>query len=209
MTEADVNNMEYTFSRMIELPHLAVIISAYLYFKSVPGSKKEWYGWAGDLATGIKEVNILAVNNLNAAAIEHARDRIGKMEVLEDNPYNLAPTNEVQMNYCDVIADLDAIGIASLIERKKVQNENDKHILSSAMRLYYEGFYKKRCAYWLNEVKPSEYSIEGVTKALVSYINASEQSQLRERKMGEAEPESIEASCRSLAEFIMHDRKTY
>lgn len=40
MTEADVNNMEYTFSRMIELPHLAVIISAYLYFKSVLGSKK-------------------------------------------------------------------------------------------------------------------------------------------------------------------------
>ena len=209
VTEADVNNMEYTFSRMIELPHLAVIISAYLHHTLEGFIKKEWYGWAGDLATGIKEVNILAENNLNATAIEHARDRIGKMEVLADNPYNLAPTNEVQMNYCDVIADMDAIGIVTLIERKKVQNENDKHILSSAMRLYYEGFYKKRCAYWLNEVKPSEYSIEGVTKALVSYINASEQSQLRERKMGEAEPESIEASCRSLAEFIMHDRKTY
>lgn len=87
-------------------------------------------------------MNILAVNNLNAAAIEHARDRIGKMEVLEDNPYNLAPTNEVQMNYCDVIADMDAIGISSLIKRNMIQNSS-KYVLSAAFSSYYLMLYKK------------------------------------------------------------------
>ena len=208
MTEADVNNMVYTFSRMIELPHLAVIISAYLYFRSVLGSKKEWYGWAGDLATGIKEVNILAVNNLNAAAIGHARDRIGKMEVLEDNPYNLAPTNEVQMNYCDVIADMDAIGISSLIKRNMIQNSS-KYVLSAAFSSYYLMLYKKRCSYWLNDLKPTEYSIEGLTGALVNYMKASSQAMLAQLKMGNVQNESIVAACRSLAELIMHDRKCY
>ncbi len=69
--------------------------------------------------------------------------------------------------------------------------------------------YKKRCSYWLNDLKPTEYSIEGLTGALVNYMKASSQAMLAQLKMGNVQNESIVAASRSLAELIMHDRKCY
>lgn len=211
LTDIDANNIQYTYSRMIELPHLAVIISAYLHINSLPvvDIKKEWYGWAGDLATGIKEVGIVATNHPNATAIEHARDRIGKMEVLSNNPYNLAPTNEVQMNYCDFIADMDAIGITTLVNKHLIQDIDHKYALSDAMATYYLVPYKKRCSYWMNDFKPAEYSIEGLTQALIDYFYSSEQTTLVVMKIGSLNNDAVAAACRSFAELIMHDRKCY
>lgn len=208
LSEIDSNGNEYSYSRMFELPHLAVIISAYL--ENVQMAKREWYGWAGDLVTGINEVDIVAANNPGATVNDHARDRIGKMEVLAtNNPHNLTVTNEVQMNYCDFYADMDAIGIATVIRKLLVQNVDKTHVLSEAISLYYTSYYKKRCSYWLNDFKPGEYSISELKQALVDYLNAPEQIALITLKMNSVNDATIEACCESFAELIMHDRKCY
>ena len=209
INETDANNVNYNFCRVFELPHLAVTLSAYLDLDLTRIIKREWFGWAGDLATGVKEVGIVATNYPNTTVIEHARDRIGKMEVLANNSYNLPPTYEVQMNYCDFFADMDAIGIAALVKRHLQQDREQKNALSDAFTSYYLVSYKKRCSYLLNEIKPSEYSIDGITEALVDYFNAGEQTTLVVSKMGQVSSEVLEASCRSFAEFVMHDRMSY
>ena len=200
-----LDGQEYTYSGIFELPHLASTLSAYLK-DDLFVAKKEWFGWAGDFSTGIVEVTLVMTNHPESTPIEHARDRLGKMEVLENN-LGLVPTYEVQMNYCDIIADMDAIGIATLINRNLVETPNSHYALSDSFTQYYDKYYKQRYSYWLNELKPATYSIEGIQEALIQYFNATENIVLVEFKIDTLNQEALGASSRSLAEFITHVRK--
>ncbi len=200
-----LDDQEYTYSGIFELPHLASTISAYLK-TNLSLAKREWFGWAGDMATGIMEVTLILTNHPESTPIEHARDRICKMEVLENN-LGLTPTYEVQMNYCDIIADMDAIGIATLINRNLVENSNSHNALSNALTQYYDKYYKQRYSYWLNELKPASYSIDGIKESLIQYFNDIRNIALVELKIGTLNQDALEASSRSLAEFISHARK--
>lgn len=207
ITETTTDGMEITYSHMLELPHLAIIISAYIDFVHFPTLKREWFGWAGDLSTGIQEVTLVMTNHPESTPIEHARDRIGKMEVLPNNPYNLEPTYEVQMNFCDITADMDSIGIVTLINRHLAQNIDHSHVLSDSLSLYYTEYYTQRYAYWLNDFKPTSYTIDGITQSLIDYFNDAGQTALVALKIGSLNHEALAVSCRSFAEIITHYRK--
>lgn len=208
ITETTIDGREVTYSRLFELPHLAVIISAYIK-ESLPIAKREWFGWAGDFATGIQEVQTVMKNYPHITPIEHARDRIGKMEVLPDNPYGVTPTYAVQMNFCDFIADMDAIGISTLIKKNLLQKETPGTVLSTSLERYYSGLYRKRCSFWLNDFKPESYSIEGIKNSLIKYFKDISQSPLVLYKIGNLNDEALDVSSRSFAELIIHDMKSY
>ena len=208
ITETTIDGREVTYSRLFELPHLAVIISAYIK-ESLPIAKREWFGWAGDFATGIQEVQTVMKNYPHITPIEHARDRIGKMEVLPDNPYGVTPTYAVQMNFCDFIADMDAIGISTLIKKNLLQKETPGTVLSTSLERYYSGLYRKRCSFWLNDFKPESYSIEGIKNSLIKYFKDISQSPLVLYKIKNLNDEALDVSSRSFAELIIHDMKSY
>lgn len=190
----------YTYNSFFELPHLAIVIQAYIE-NDLSSLKKEWFGWAGDLVTGIHEVDEVAKVHTEATIIQHARDRIGKMEILENNKYNFVSTGSVQINYCDIIADLDAVGISKIIKQKL---KEDKHIniLSYALELYYTKFNDKRALFFLNELSFSDYTVKEMEEKIYLYIMNPGQDFLKVWKQAAF----VDASyvCKSFAEILVN-----
>lgn len=192
--------------RLIELHHLAAVISAYLNPPVLIPA--EWYGWAGDMATAIKEIKILK-DNLEPRGeylgdIRHARDRIGRMEVGDD----------VQMNYCDIFGDADGFAIHTLI-RAILSKSLKEHVLTGSFYQYYADEHTNRMTYLLNNMGAGSYSIVEVTDYLYYYFINPKQDLLMRTKAG-IEGEGIlanwtiiKACCQAFVEFIIHDWKNY
>lgn len=204
-----INNNSLTIlkdsqDKLFELPHLAIVIAAYLEI-DLPVVKKEWYGWAGDLASSFLEIKVLK-NNLGNQYIDditHARDRIGRMEVSPD---------VVQFNYCDYYADIDAFNIYTLIMEYVNQDLYGNHILSEAMLNYYnnDSMLSSRIYRLMNNLPITQYNVSSITQELKEYFLDSNQFFLRSTKSNMANPTQddiniIEACCQSFAEIIIHD----
>ncbi len=206
-------NISYQYNRLFELAHLAVVISAYIRLDKLIVkflTRPAWFGWAGDLATGFKEINGLKSAHPNSTPLEHARDRICEMEILNKIiEGDIGETGEVQLNYCDIIADMDGIGISVLIKKAYNNKEDMNHLVSNSFIEYYKDAYKQRNQFWLNNLKPDELSVDGISNALVEYAKNPLNLPLIVLKAGICNDEDIEACSRSLAEFIVHDIKRY
>lgn len=202
------DNIPYTYHHLLELPHLAIIISAYTDLKltgDMISASPAWFGWAGDLATGFKEIDLLKkALGPDFDSLLHARDRIGKMEEKET-------TGDVQMNFCDIVADADAIGIYAMIQKLLATEGIDhNHLLSDALYYYYgTDLYKQRNNYLLNELHPSEYTVDAITQCLIDYFEDSSNALLLTLKAETKDPDVIAACSRSYAEIIVHDLNSY
>lgn len=184
--------------RLMELHHLAAVISAYLEPPSpIPA---EWYSWAGDLATAFKEIYLLKDSPNFAGYPAHARDRIGRMDSSAD---------PVQMNYCDIFGDADGFGICTIMKQILNKSVSHEHLLSDAMYQYYGSHYKKRMTYLLSNMHISNYNVAGIASGLYEYATDDAQWLLRKTK-AKIDDVNIEyssiihACCDALAEFIVH-----
>ncbi len=192
--------------RLIELHHLAAVISAYVEPPILIPA--EWYGWAGDLATAFKEIKTLK-DNLEPIGkylgdFRHARDRIGRMEVGDD----------VQMNYCDMFGDADGFAISTVI-RTILSKSLKEHVFTGALYQYYADEHTNRMSYLLNNIGVDSYSIAAITDHLYYYFTNPKQDFLMSSKAGIsgegilANWTIIKACCQVFAEFIIHDWRNY
>lgn len=204
-----INNNSLTLikdsqNKLFELPHLAIVIAAYLEIDSSL-IKKEWFGWAGDLASAFKEIKVLkeTLGNMYIDDITHARDRIGRMETSSDI---------VQFNYCDYYADIDSYNIYILIMKSINENSNTNHILSEALYDYYSSDtnLSSRIYQLLNNIPIDEYNVSSITQELYDYFTSPAQLPLLISKsniniLTQSESNIINACCQSYAEMIIHD----
>lgn len=197
-----------SYTGLFELHHLAAGISAYIALRGqFIGIKPEWYAWAGDMASAFNEINCLKEDAHFIDEITHARDRIGRMEVGED---------DVQMNHCEIFGDADVYAIYTIVT-DLLQNSADKrYILSTAFELYYSDLenpsychYTKRFSHLLNHLPVTDQKISNMTETLYDYFVDDGQKMLLGMK-AKMESDNIEhqavihACCRAYAEVIMH-----
>ena len=191
-------------NKLLELPHLAVVIAAYLDV-NISAVKSEWFGWAGDLATAFKEIKLLKASLGNAYIddITHARDRIGRMEISPDI---------VQFNYCDFYADMDGFNIYTLIEKEINTENNSNHLLSNILTYYYGSTFdsSSRLPVFINNLPITEYNITSMTTQIKNYFLDPAQFALRSLKSNMANPSQddiniITACCKSFTEILMHE----
>lgn len=201
------------YNGLFELHHLAAVISAYTN-PPVELFKPEWYGWAGDMATAFSEIRELKENLEDdyVGDIEHARDRICRMEVDSG-------ADPVQMNYCDLFGDADGFAINTVIKDLfKHNNNNKEHILSDAFSIYYgssvgdssRAHYTKRICYLLNNLPVTSYSISEISTMLYNYFLDKSQEFLIKNKADKinlnnpSHLDIVKACCLAFTEFIMH-----
>lgn len=117
----------------VDLAHLAATCLGYFNGTTVPSC---WTGWAGDLATGAKNVGQICQKNDSADADVVARALIGA----KDNWYAIKPLADMDLsgaanecNFSDMCSDGDAI---RLVEILKGATEST-HVLSDTMLAYY------------------------------------------------------------------------
>ncbi len=202
--DADYTLIKDPLNKLLELPHLAIVIEAYIENDKIL-TKPEWYGWAGDLISSFGQLKSLKVE-LGTDYINdltHARIIIGRMETDAD-------THDYQFNYCDFFADADAFGIYTLIKKKIDTNNSSVHLLSSAIADYYNQYYVHRAKYFLNNLPINRYDIGKITMDLVDYCSNSSQNILLSHfgnitDLTQENIDVMEACCRSFAEFLMHE----
>lgn len=177
-----------------ELPHLAIVIKCYLYCLV----ESDWAAWAGDFATGIKDVYVNSPGSDMASLLEIAKNLIGEME-----PSVADITQVRQFNYCDFIADLDGYKIAKMIE----EYTSSPYGLSECIKAYYEDLnkYHKRYQYFKELLGFETWNIDSIAQVLTDYINSLDNAALvlffcRDMKNN---PGSDRATARITAMYIL------
>jgi len=173
---------------LFELPHLAIVIRCYLQ-SPVPG---EWSAWAGDFATGVKEVYTMGVfQGFLACAVE----RLGYWE-----PDVSTPETSRQFNYYDLIADLDGYAIRELLRTTPS--------LSECIQIYYSdpSKYDKRYQYFKNILGFENWDLTEINLKILDYFYSEGNTWLRvlfASKYTE-NPGSVESTALVLAHNILY-----
>lgn len=162
---------------LIDLKHLAATSEAYFSITSVPAS---WVGWAGDLATSMKETTEYCKKN--GADYQNAADII-------------VGATDTYFPYEDMCGDADAIGIAQLIGK----STSSTHSFSESLINYYNNYVSNRFEYIIEDLKCSDY-LSAIKDAVKATMN---QSTLLLQLLGDNPTDDvINACCNSFANYI-------
>lgn len=163
---------------LIDLKHMAATAEAYFSITSVP---KSWVGWAGDLASSMKDTtNLLETVGGNC----------------QDVADTLVGASGSQFAFEDMCGDADAIKIAQLI----TESSSSSHSFSESLREYYANYVSNRFTYILEDIGCSEYlqSIKDAVKEIME--NDSDLILLYFGKNPSAEV--VEACCNAFANYV-------
>lgn len=176
----------------VDLAHLSATCLGYFGGILIPD---RWTGWAGDLATGAKNIQLTCQLNPSANVDTVARALIGA----KDNWYAVEPLASLRLtgvgnecNYSDMCSDGDAIYLTSKLKASTATT----HLLSDTMLAYYNN--RSELA---NRFKQMAWSENATTKA------AAEQA-FYEAVGGDATKDLtkiIDTACRY---FLSHDGAT-
>lgn len=174
-----------------ELPHFGIVVKCYIKSRVDP----HWSAWAGDFATGIKDVY---VNAKNKKYISKAKEVIGEMEP------DTAKVFETRMfNYCDFIADLDGYAVRELIK-----DSASFYCFSESIQLYYSDpeKYHKRYKYFKDILGFKNWELGSVYNKIYDYYRDDANTVLRITFCNNADlyPGSAEATSMVLALNIMY-----
>ncbi len=140
---------------IFELPHFAIVIKCYI-ASLVSG---HWSAWAGDFATGIKDVYVNMA--LTGSYLSTAKLLIGAME-----PDDADISQTRMFNYCDFIADLDGYAIYQMLE-----NSKKVYGLSESIRMYFGDSekYDKRYKYFKDILEFEAWDIDSIYNSIYDY----------------------------------------
>lgn len=108
--KADINN------EPVDLPHLAATAQGYIESLVVPNF---WTGWGGDVATAMADVTYLKSNDMKDKGLDEIAD------IVIGNPTKYTCGRD------DIMADIDAISLASNISSKNLATLLDEYYLTA------------------------------------------------------------------------------
>lgn len=184
----------------IDVAHMAVTTLAYLNANVVPS---RWVGWAGDLATGIKNVEKIIHQNPAASLSDVAEAMIGAPDNNWKQHKNLQGLNlegvENDCNYSDLCSDGDAIVLS---ERILKMPQGDQ-VLTNVLKSYYSDSKALENRYiqiaWSEGAKDKNTAAEAFYKSVTTNFP---DVILQNMLTGEVEEKTIRACCNALASFI-------
>lgn len=179
----------------INLKHVAAAAEGYFACSIAPDS---WHGWAGDLASVTRDVEVYAGDN--QCSYQRAADAV-------------VGNDEYGFSYIDMCADADAFKIAELISA----STSTTHSFSEALRNYYNNYAGDRFLYLIDDIG-CKANLTSIKEKLINNISAFaaevvwmignqetpnlESENLKNRLEILSELSAFTASCSALAWYI-------
>lgn len=175
------------FGGYIDISHLAATLEGYIrQYSQTLSFPAIWLGWAGDLATLMKQVDNEYVLK-DGTKLDLARKLIARKS---------------KFGFLDMCSDADAIGLSSLIIDSNWLNEN-VDAFSLAIKQYYAYSAKNRIQFYLNDLPNCEFNVTGLTNGIKDKIlNGFINSTILNILGGKPTDDSIDACCQAFAEYI-------
>ncbi|MGT2866332.1 LysM peptidoglycan-binding domain-containing protein [Streptococcus fryi] len=189
------------FNGEIDLPHLAITTLSYFNTTANPGS---WNGWAGDLASAMKSVQLVWEKNKSVNVDIISRAFIGSSSPSLDLPSNvIMPSGAYnRFGYADMCSDADAIELASIL--KSNTSKNNK--LSETFASYYSGKHKNRFKNYLTDLGVTRNKKE-ITEAVDETFNKTFVDLLSTVESGFVDSK-VATSCKNtFVNFILYSTK--
>lgn len=169
------------FSGFSDVGHLAATIEGYLSTTLVPGF---WFGWGGDLASLMKDVDKRHDNN-EGEYLEIAKKIIGEAG------YDFA--------YPDMCSDADAIYIA-----EKLKNSTSSHPISDVFSEYFLQDAELRFSFYLNDLDYCELELTSLKEVIYEKMTGIFENVILTPILGGfPSNESKDACCEAFAQYII------
>ena len=187
----------------VDLAHLSATILGYM-SKSIIPSK--WTGWAGDLASGMKNLQRFKEWNPDSSLQAAAESLVGHEEDYLQTPGLAGKITRKgddairnTCNYSDLCSDGDAIALKHDIN---ANDKKDPHALSKTIRIYYNN--KNVLANRFKEIAWTVHAHNQNEAAKVFHDELTEtgKNSIREMLSGKFDKDIIQSMCEALAKFI-------